>query len=115
MSVVAREPDRSRERTSSGMLRWPALIAVLLTTACAHAPLSPALAGDYQLHGVPETASALRLTPDGKYRFALSLGSVDEYDEGSWRIDGSDVILRSTVADDAPGFSFVRSGRDSQP
>ena len=112
--------------TSSGgeVRRLPGIalgfLALLIVDGAAAQPgLSAApmerLAGDYQLQGVMETASGLRLSPDGTYRFFLSYGIADERDEGKWRIDGSAVVLSSTAPPAPPAFVFLRSGREWFP
>lgn len=73
------------------------------------------LTGDYQLRGVMETASSLRLNADGTYKYGFMFGSVDEFDEGNWRIENGEVLLNSTVSDIAPSFVFVRSSVESRP
>ncbi len=59
-----------------------------------------------------ETASGLRLSNDGTYRFFLMIGSVDEVDQGNWRIENSRVVLQSTAAPQAPTFTFLRSSKE---
>jgi hypothetical protein len=79
------------------------------------APLNERVIGDYQLQGVMETASGLRLGPDGTYEFFLSYGSVDEADKGKWHVEGSSVVLKSTMSDVDPQYVFLRSGKEGFP
>jgi hypothetical protein len=99
------------------LLLVSALGCVAIAAAYAAAPAVPRerVAGDYQLQGVMETGSGLRLSPDGTYRFFLSYGIIDEKDEGPWRIDGAAVVLSSTAPAVPPAFVFVRSARESLP
>jgi len=79
------------------------------------AALKERIAGDYELSGVMETASGLRLSADGTYKFFLSYGIADERDEGTWTIDGPAVVLDSTAPATPPAFVFVRSDREAVP
>jgi hypothetical protein len=79
------------------------------------AQLNERVIGDYQLQGVMETASGLRLGPDGTYEFFLSYGSVDEADKGKWHVEGPSVVLKSTMSDVDPQYVFLRSGKEDFP
>lgn len=99
-------------------LRLVALLGAIVVAGSATAADSGALTesqvpGGYELRGVMETGSALWLTADGRYKFVLIVGSVDELDEGHWRIEGSEIVLNTTHPDVPPSFVFVRSGVDS--
>jgi hypothetical protein len=52
------------------------------------------LAGRYD-GGQTEMAAFLELQPDGRFRYALSYGALDEQAEGRWEPDGSHVRLTS--------------------
>ena len=67
------------------------------------------IVGDYQLRGIREVGSGIRLNVDGTYRFVFMVGSVDEIDEGRWNIEGSSVAMRSTAPTTKPDIAFVRS------
>ena len=70
-----------------------ALLAAFLLFA---APVSaaPQVAGLYETQQI-EVAAALELQPDGRFRYVLSYGAVDEAAEGDWRFDGAAVHLTS--------------------
>jgi hypothetical protein len=51
------------------------------------------IAGIYQLTGVMETGSGLKISPDGDYSWWLSVGSLDLYSEGKWTRQGDEIIL----------------------
>lgn len=90
-----------------------ALVSASLVCASHAQPPSPeSIAGDYMLQGVMETGSGLRLSSDGTYRFFLMAGSVDEIDQGRWRIENSNVVLESTATPQAPTFTFLRSSKE---
>ncbi len=44
--------------------------------------------GDYLLEGVMEVGSGLQLTDDGRFRWFISYGSVDQYAAGRWEYRG---------------------------
>ncbi|QAY78341.1 hypothetical protein [Sphingosinicella sp. BN140058] len=52
------------------------------------------LAGIYD-GGQTEIAAGLELTPDGRFRYGLSYGALDEQAAGRWREDGVRVLLTS--------------------
>lgn len=52
--------------------------------------------------------SCLRLSADGKYEYFLAYGAYDETSEGTWRVDGSDIVLDSAANDKPAGFAFKR-------
>jgi hypothetical protein len=62
------------------------------------------LAGNYALQGVRETAGELKLSPDGRFDFALSYGAVDQEAHGKWSVSNGKVKL---VADPSPAASFA--------
>jgi hypothetical protein len=55
-----------------------------------------------------EVGSCLRLSPDGKYEYFLAYGAYDETSEGTWRVDGGDVVLDSPAYDKRAAFVFKR-------
>lgn len=71
-----------------------------------------AIAGDYLLQGVMETASGFRLSSDGTYRFFLVYGSVDETDSGTWLVKDNAVVLHSAAPAEDPKIEYVRSFSD---
>jgi hypothetical protein len=80
--------------------------AITATTTVAQD--AAALAGSYCLQGVQEVGSCMRLSPDGKFEYFLAYGAYDETSEGTWRVDGSDVVLDSAAYDKKAGFVFKR-------
>ena len=53
-----------------------------------------ALAGDYTAAQM-ELVAALRLSPDGTFRYALTVGALDETARGKWRLTGDVIELTS--------------------
>lgn len=78
--------------------------AVLLLAA---PPPKPSIAGLYETHQM-EVAAGLELKPNGRFRYALSYGAVDEEGEGDWTFDGKTVRLTSSPMPKAPAFELVR-------
>ena len=54
-----------------------------------------AWAGHYYLQGVMEVGSELLLEPDGKFKWYLAVGSLDQYAEGSWWKNGNCIGLKA--------------------
>jgi hypothetical protein len=67
-----------------------------------------ALAGTYCLSGVMEVGSCIRLLRDGKYQYFLAYGAYDENSEGTWRVEGGQVVLESPAYDRQAAFTFKR-------
>lgn len=80
------------------------LAALLLVAAPAPAKASPA--GSYEIHQM-EMGGALELKRDGRFRYALSYGAVDEEAEGNWTSDGKTVRLTSNPMPKPPSFELV--------
>jgi hypothetical protein len=66
------------------------------------------LAGLYD-GGQTEMAAILALEPDGRFRYALSYGALDERAEGDWRREGDRVLLTSDPVQ-PPRFDLVEIG-----
>jgi hypothetical protein len=87
---------------------WRLLVAPLVLAAACAAGVSPAhagpdlspaaLAGTYQLRGVHEVGSLLRLDRTGRFEYSLSYGAVDTSATGVWRVDGNKVVLAGDPA-----------------
>lgn len=56
--------------------------------------------------GAPEVAAMLSLERDGRFRYALSYGALDERAEGAWIRDGDRLLLTSDPVD-PPAFDLV--------
>lgn len=61
------------------------------------------------------TASALEITPDGKFRYMLSEGAVDEAAEGRWRCVDGTLLLTSEPTPRAPEFRLgsIKDGEEA--
>ena len=55
--------------------------------------LRQSLAGHYYLSGIHEVGSELLLRPDARFEWMLAYGSMDQSASGTWRVEGSAVIL----------------------
>jgi hypothetical protein len=83
-----------------------ALLPVGASAACA--PADPSLAGHYALSGVMEVGSELSLKADGRLKYMLAYGALDELASGCWARNGHVVTLNAqkfqTNADDPMKF-----------
>jgi hypothetical protein len=64
-------------------------------------------AGLYEIRQM-EVAGGLELKTNGKFRYVLSYGAVDEQAEGDWTFDGKTVRLTSNPMPKPPSFELVR-------
>lgn len=62
------------------------------------------IAGEYQLQGVREMASAFLLKPEGDFQFYFSYGALDRYGSGKWKFTGDKVVFNSA---EKPGQDFA--------
>jgi hypothetical protein len=83
-----------------------ALLPVGASADCA--PADPSLAGHYYLEGVMEVGSELLLKADGRFKYMLAYGALDELASGCWTRNGHVVTLNAqkflTNADDPMKF-----------
>jgi hypothetical protein len=78
------------------LFRAPAaLFAWLMAAAALAQPPSPA--GLYRAQAGPDLASAIELGPDGRFRYQLSEGALDEEAGGRWTQDGPGAITLQTL------------------
>lgn len=69
------------------------------------------VAGRYRLTGVQDAASELELTADGRFRYYLAYGALDEMAEGVWRREGSQVLLTTQPQPVPPLFLLKNATR----
>jgi hypothetical protein len=83
-------------------------LALAPTAASATVPAPSCLAGVYEGNAM-EIAAGLELLPDGRFRYGLAYGALNEEAEGRWEADARSVIL---IADPVtpPRFSLVSQG-----
>lgn len=81
-------------------MKASAMALGFLATACASDACAgdcvradASLAGRYQLRGVMEVGSELRLAANGAFEYMLAYGALDEYASGCWSRDGGTVRL----------------------
>lgn len=84
-------------------MRW-FLAFALAPLLMAAAPAE--LAGQYALSGAREAAGGLELMPDGRFRYGMSYGALDEQAEGTWRLDGASVRLTTEPAPSQPEWTL---------
>ena len=86
-----------------------AFLPLLALAAAVGEPHPAALAGAYD-GSQTEMAAALELLPNGRFRYMLSYGALDEQAAGSWRIAGHTVLLDS---DPVREPRFILAGQSS--
>jgi hypothetical protein len=91
------------------MLRSLSLAGALVASTSLAAPAAAAqgacLAGEYD-GGQMEIAAGLSLKPDGRFRYALSYGALDERAQGRWESQGGTVLLTSDPVN-PPRFALI--------
>lgn len=71
--------------------------SLFANTACKETSFQKAdevWAGHYYLNGVMETGSELLLLPEGKFKWYLAYGALDQYAEGTWWKNGNCIGLK---------------------
>jgi hypothetical protein len=91
-----------------------AIMAVALLLAAASSTVAapgtrPSLVGTYDGNQM-EIAAGLELKADGRFRYGLSYGALDEEAAGKWTISGDQVLLTSDPVI-APRFSLISHGK----
>jgi len=76
--------------------RYSLLACVLLLFASPAQAKGPA--GRYRLAGQPDEASEIVLAADGRFRYFLAAGALDERAEGRWRAEGKTLRLTTLPA-----------------
>jgi hypothetical protein len=84
-------------------------ILAAVSAVAAPAAQAASLVGTYD-GGQMEIAAGLELKADGRFRYALSYGALDEEATGQWTMSGEHVLLTSDPVT-APRFVLVSHGR----
>lgn len=74
-------------------------------TVAAPADARSPYAGRYRVAIGPDTAGVLELAPDGRFRYVLSEGALDEHADGTWTETGGDIRLTTTPKPVPPSFA----------
>jgi len=80
-------------------------LTLLWLVATVGGPHPAALIGRYD-GGQAEIAAGLELQADGRFRYALSYGALDEEATGSWHAEGKSVVLESDPVK-PPAFALI--------
>ena len=86
-------------------MRSAAFLLLLAAAAPPHHRAAPGPAGHYRLAGGPDVASEVLLRPDGRFRFFLIDGALDEQAQGRWTAEGSHIKLVTLPKPVPPVFS----------
>jgi len=90
-------------------------LALIVLAASGSASADPNLTGRYRLVDGPDVASQLELTPDGRFRYFLSAGALDEWTQGRWERKGSSFCLITEPKPVPPEFSRASSKPGPKP
>lgn len=95
------------------LARGRAALIGLIALGAAPAQASGCLTGMFVAAAGPDTASALEISEDGKFRYMLSEGAVDESAEGRWTCDNGTLRLNTTPTPKAPQFTLGKVEQDA--
>jgi hypothetical protein len=101
--------DAIVHRRAFAVLLSFALLLAAASTVAAPAAQAASLVGTYD-GGQMEIAAALELKADGRFRYVLSYGALDEEATGKWTMSGDHVLLTSDPVT-APRFVLVSHRR----
>lgn len=101
--------DRHAWGTVTSIIGSIVLLLAAVSTAAAQGMQPAALVGTYDGRQM-EMAAGLELRADGRFRYGLSYGALDEEASGKWTVSGSNVLLTSDPVR-APRFVVVSQGR----
>ena len=99
----------SAPRRGFSVSRLVLLLATALTISARQANAQASLVGIYDGNQM-EMAVGLELTADGRFRYALAYGALDEQATGRWTTRGNQVLLTSDPVT-PPRFVLVSQGR----
>ena len=94
----------------AGLVKALCALAFLATVVPAEAR-SP-YSGRYRVAEGPDVAGGLELGADGRFRYFLSAGALDQHAEGSWTETGGDIRLTTNPKPVPPSFA---RGPDAKP
>ena len=91
------------------------VLAGLAVVASAAAEARSPYAGRYRIATGPDTAGGLDLGADGRFRFVLSEGALDQHAEGTWTETGGDIRLTTDPKPVPPSFARGPDGGKDAP
>ena len=95
----------------NGKLFWLATVAAAIAVALPADARSP-YSGRYRVAEGPDVAGGLELGADGRFRYFLSAGALDQRAEGSWTETAGDIRLTTDPKPVPPSFA---RGPDAKP
>ena len=95
----------------NGKLVWLAAVAAAIAVVAPAEARSP-YSGRYRVAEGPDVAGGLELGADGRFRYFLSAGALDQHAEGSWTETGGDIRL---ITDPKPVLPVFARGPDAKP
>ena len=95
----------------NGKLVWLAAVAAAIAVVAPAEARSP-YSGRYRVAEGPDVAGGLELGADGRFRYFLSAGALDQHAEGNWTEIAGDIRLTTTPKPVPPSFA---RGPDATP
>lgn len=92
--------------------RFSLAVAALFAAAPAFAQPNPA--GLYRAQAGPDTASAIELAPDGRFRYQLSEGALDEEASGRWTQTADGAVLDTLPRPRPPEWQINNIGESAE-
>ena len=89
-----------------------AVAGLLALIVAAPAQAADCPTGMFVAQAGPDTASALEISTNGRFRYMLSEGAVDEFADGRWTCDAGMLRLTTTPAPKAPEFKLHKVTED---
>jgi len=86
---------------------WPVILALGSLPGCVSPMSDSGLPGNYRLTEGPDVAGRLAISADGRFRYDLAAGALDEAAEGRWEGNGSAICLFTEPRPVPPVFSRV--------
>lgn len=102
--TMARRESRSQNAKMRNLL-----LLMALTALAVPASADSSLLGRYRLAEGPDVAGELELTADGRFRYALAAGALDERAQGRWESTGGTICLHTEPKPVPPRFSKASS------
>lgn len=112
MAFISFRSCFSAPRRAFAVSQLVLLLAAALTISARLANAQASLAGIYDGNQM-EMAVGLELMADGRFRYAMAYGALDEQAEGRWTTRGNQVLLTSDPVT-PPRFVLISQGRGTE-
>ncbi|MBB5985567.1 hypothetical protein [Sphingobium lignivorans] len=92
------------------LIRYALLVFTLAALAPVPSLAAQCLTGEFRASAGPDVASRIEITEDGRFRYFLSTGALDEWAEGQWTCEQGDLRL-TTLPRPKPAEFRLESAR----